>query len=183
MGAMVPPALLSAAGTAGTAASFLNPFTIGFGLAGLGTSIFGGLNQASATRQAGDDYLKAALIQDRTAREGQRIQQEMGRQKMFADMAMGIGNRVAQLGYGADLDFGRQLEGAMFKERELEPVAIANRMAERRAVLGLEGSREAREAADRASRRKMKESVAEFAGKYSGMFGPIAPVNVRNLVV
>ena len=62
MGAMVPPALLSAAGTAGTAASFLNPLTIGLGVAGIGASLFGGLNQASATRQAGDDYLKAALL-------------------------------------------------------------------------------------------------------------------------
>ena len=172
-----------AAGAAGLAASFLNPVTLGLGAASLGTSIFGGLNQANATRRAGEDYLKAAAIKDRTAREALRVQQAMGKQRMFADMAMGIGDRVAQLGYGRDLELGRQMQGAMFKQRELEPVAIANRMAERRALLGLEGSREARDAAERASRRKIRETIAGSAGKFSGMFGPIAPINTKNMFI
>lgn len=169
------------------AASFLNPWTLGLGAANIGASLFGGISSANATRDAANkiakSQLQAARLQTAAADRAAQMQAMLGREAMKGNMAMEIGDRVAKLGYGADLDLGRQFEAQKFQRDVLAPKDIANRMFEERAMIGLKGSKEYQRLRDRESQRRIKEAIAPFAGKYAAMFGGINPINTQNLFV
>jgi hypothetical protein len=126
------------------------------------------------------DMAKAqiAAAQDRLAKEIQ-LSREMGK---FQEGSK-IGSRVAQFGYGADLDFGRQLQAGRIQRGEFADMDQANRNRSMRNMRDFELSGLTRNVRDEESRRKMKESLAKSLAAGRGMFGPIAPVNVSDMVI
>ena len=171
------------ASTAAGAASMFNPLTLGLGAASIGTSLFGASRAADATRQAGKDALRAAKIQAAQADRAAALQAMLGREQMKGGMAMDIGSRVAAGTYLPDLDLGRQMEAKMFEAGPLAERKLATQMMGERAMIGLKGSKEYQRLRDRESQRRIKESIAPFAGKYAAMFGGINPINTQNLFV
>ena len=84
---------------------------------------------------------------------------------------------------GADLEFERQRKGALFEQGPLRDLKLAGDMAERRAILGLSGSEEAKALSRRQNKEQLKRTLAEKQGSMMGMFGRIAPVDVDSLFV
>lgn len=153
----------------------MDPFSIGLGVANLGANIFGGMAQratqaniANARMAASADALKNRIMEGRNMAKFQ----EAGAigQRVFGETA-------------ADLDLGRQMQAAKFQAGPLAEMQLAGEMAGRRAILGLEGSEEAKALRRRANRQKLKESLAAQQGQMAGMFGRIAPVDVETLFV
>ena len=153
----------------------MDPFSIGLGVANLGANIFGGMAQrrtqaniANARMAAAADALKNRVMEGRNMAKFQ----EAGAigQRVFGETA-------------ADLDFGRQMMAQKFQAGPLAEMQLAGEMAGRRAVLGLEGSEEAKALRRRANKQKLKESLAQQQGKLAGMFGRVAPVDVETLFV
>jgi len=153
----------------------MDPFSIGLGVANLGANIFGGMAQratqaniANARMAASADALKNRIMEGRNMAKFQ----EAGAigQRVFGETA-------------ADLDLGRQMQAAKFQAGPLAEMQLAGNMAERRAILGLEGSEEAKALRRRANKQRLKESLAQQQGQMAGMFGRIAPVDVETLFV
>ena len=153
----------------------MDPFSIGLGVANLGANIFGGMAQrgtqaniANARMAAAADALKTRVMEGRNMAKFQ----EAGAigQRVFGETA-------------ADLDFARGMRARKFEAGPLAEMQLAGEMAGRRAILGLEGSEEAKALRRRANRQKLKESLAAQQGQMAGMFGRIAPVDVETLFV
>ena len=154
----------------------MDPFTAGLGIANLGASIFGGIAQrntqaniANAQMAAAADALKNRVIEGRNLAKFQE--------------ASNIANRVFGATTGADLEFDRQRKAALFTQGPLRELKLAGDMAERRAILGLAGSEEAKALSRRQNKAALKRSLAERQGSMMGMFGRIAPVDVDSLFV
>ena len=154
----------------------MDPFTAGLGIANLGASIFGGIAQrntqaniANAQMAAAADALKNRVIEGRNLAKFQE--------------ASNIANRVFGATTGADLEFDRQRKAALFTQGPLRELKLAGDMAERRALLGLAGSEEAKALSRRQNKAALKRSLAERQGSMMGMFGRIAPVDVDSLFV
>ena len=163
-------------GSSGGESTGMDPFSAGLGVANLGASIFGGMaarrtqaNIANAQMAAAADQLKNQI--------------QMTRDMTKFQEASNIANRVFAAGAGAELEMDRQRRGALFKEGPLRELQLAGDMAERRAVLGLQGSEEAKSIARRANKQKLKDTLAQKQGSMMGMFGRIAPVDVDSLFV
>ena len=56
-------------------------------------------------------------------------------------------------------------------------------MVERKAILGLAGSEEAKALSRRENKQRLKDTLAQKQGSMMGMFGRIAPVDVDSLFV
>ena len=154
----------------------MDPLTAGLGVANLGASIFGGMaarrtkaNIANAQMAAAADQLKNQI--------------EMTRDMTKFQEASNIANRVFGATAGADLEFERQRKGALFEQGPLRDLKLAGDMAERRAILGLSGSEEAKALSRRQNKEQLKRTLAEKQGSMMGMFGRIAPVDVDSLFV
>ena len=80
----------------------------------------------------------------------------------------------------SDLDFNRQKAAAAFQAASLE---AANKRDFSRAFSGMEGSLENKEFEQRRNRQKLIDSVVSQNARMSGMFGPIAPINVSTIAV
>lgn len=152
------------AGTQGGGMAF--PF---MAAATLGSSLIGGLfgNSAANTQarianaqlQAAGDQLKWSTLENRQARYGQ----------LAGDIGARVGGETAR-----DLDFDRQRAAAMFQAGPLAERNIALNMQEGRQRLGLEGSAEARDFAQRQRRAELGRTLAERQAAMAGMFGPIS---------
>ena len=176
-GEMVSPGgSLASSDNSGGASKGMDPLTAGLGFANLGASIFGGIAQrntqaniASAQLAASADALKNRVIEGRNLAKFQE--------------GSNIANRVFGATAGADLEFERQRKGALFEQGPLRDLKLAGDMAERRAILGLSGSEEAKALSRRANKQKLKDTLAQKQGSMMGMFGRIAPVDVDSLFV
>ena len=163
-------------GSSGGESTGMDPLSAGLGIANLGASIFGGIAQrntqaniANAQLAASADALKNRVIEGRNLAKFQE--------------GSNIANRVFGATAGADLEFERQRKGALFQEGPLRELKLAGDMAERRAILGLSGSEEAKALSRRANKQKLKDTLAQKQGSMMGMFGRIAPVDVDSLFV
>ena len=149
---------------------------LGLGVANLFMQNRRGQDQMDLQARMANQQIKAA--QDRLNKEIQ-LSREMGK---FQEGSK-IGARVAQYGYGADLDFGRQLQAGRIQRGEFADMDQANRNRSMRNMRDFELSGLTRNMRDEESRRKMKESLANSLAAGRGMFGPIAPVNVSDMVI
>ena len=107
------------------------------------------------------------------------------RDQLSANMAMNIEARkanfakflaqnVADYGYGADLDFGRQMDAAIFDKTRGRDLDRAASFADARQMLGLQMDPMAREMRQGAMRRRIQEETAKRQAEMRGMYGPIA---------
>ena len=154
----------------------MDPLTAGLGFANLGASIFGGMAQRRTQANIANAQMAAAADQLKN-------QVEMTRDMTKFQEASNIADRVFGATTGADLQMERQRRGALFKEGPLRELQLAGDMAERKAILGLQGSEEAKAIARRANKQKLKDTLAQKQGSMMGMFGRIAPVDVDSLFV
>ena len=83
----------------------------------------------------------------------------------------------------SDLDFNRQKAAAAFQAGPLASLEAANKRDFSRAFSGMEGSLENKEFEQRRNRQKLIDSVVSQNARMSGMFGPIAPINVSTIAV
>ena len=136
---------------------------------------------------AGDRYMRAqermGQMQMGAARQRLDAEVMMNRDMAKFNMAGRIGDRNAAYGYGADLDFGRQERAKRQDLGEFADMRFANSMRGMRGERDFELSGLTRNMRDQASRRRMKESLASSLAAGRGMFGPIAPVNVSDMVI
>ena len=163
-------------GGSGGASTGMDPLSAGLGLANLGASIFGGMAQRRTQANIANAQLAAAADQLKN-------QVEMTRDMTKFQEASNIANRVFGATTGADLAYDRQRKAALFTQGPLRELKLAGDMAERRAILGLAGSEEAKALSRRQNKEKLKRTLAEKQGSMMGMFGRIAPVNVDTLFV
>jgi hypothetical protein len=176
-GEMVSPGgSLASSDNSGGASKGMDPLTAGLGFANLGASIFGGMaarrtqaNIANAQMAAAADQLKNQI--------------QMTRDMTKFQEASNIANRVFGATTGADLEFERQRKGALFEQGPLRDLKLAGDMAERKAILGLAGSEEAKAISRRENKQRLKDTLAQKQGSMMGMFGRIAPVDVDSLFV
>ena len=154
----------------------MDPLTAGLGFANLGASIFGGMAQRRTQANIANAQLAAAADQLKN-------QVEMTRDMTKFQEASNIANRVFGATTGADLAYDRQRKAALFTQGPLRELKLAGDMAERRAILGLAGSEEAKALSRRQNKERLKRTLAEKQGSMMGMFGRIAPVNVDTLFV
>ena len=154
----------------------MDPLTAGLGIANLGASIFGGMAQRRTQANIANAQLAAAADQLKN-------QIEMTRDMTKFQEASNIANRVFGATTGADLAYDRQRKAALFTQGPLRELKLAGDMAERRAVLGLAGSEEAKALSRRQNKEQLKRTLADRQGAMMGMFGRIAPVNVDTLFV
>lgn len=162
-------------GGGGAAQGGMGPFTLAAaGISGI-ASIFGGINSSRAARDA-------AYTQAQASKYAADVSRQAG-----IDVAKA---NLAQTMFGAnfqseekDFDRFRQRKVALDK---FGPIADARRDSDRRDMLSTFGFNErgdVRAARQRANRERMKQSVVERTAAMRGMFGPIAPISVRGMVI
>ena len=155
----------------------MDPLTAGLGFANLGASIFGGMSARRTQANIANAQMAAAADQLKN-------QIQMTRDMTKFQEASNIANRIFAAGAGADLEYRPPKERQhFFKQGPLRGLKLAGDMAERRAVLGLSGSEEAKALSRRQNKQKLKDTLAQKQGSMMGMFGRIAPVDVDSLFV
>ena len=154
----------------------MDPLTAGLGIANLGASIFGGMGARATQANIANAQMAAAADQLKN-------QIQMTRDMTKFQEASNIANRVFAAGAGAELEFDRQRRAALFEQGPLRDLKLAGDMAERKAILGLAGSEEAKALSRRQNKEQLKRTLAEKQGSMMGMFGRIAPVQVDSLFV
>lgn len=91
-----------------------------------------------------------------------------------ANFAKFLSQNVADYGYGADLDFGRQMDAAIFDKTRGRDLDRAAFIADTKASLGLQMDPLAKEMRAGAMMRRIREDEARQRAKMSGMYGEIA---------
>lgn len=132
----------------------------GLGLVG---NIFGARSAASAAQaqmDASADQLQKNVMLNREARKG--------------NLAKFIGQNVADYGYGADLDYGRQELASVFDSTRKRDLERGANISDFRAMLGEELSPLSIERKQRARRGRILEETARRRAQTEGMFGPIS---------
>ena len=145
------------------------------GLASAGLNFYGGLKANETARSI--NQAKMAAASDRLRNEVM-----MNREAAKFGEASKVGDRVANFGYGADLDLGRQLQAGRIARGEFADMDIANKMRGFRSFRDFEASPETQALEDQRSQRRIREALAGKLAQGRGMFGPIAPVDASSLV-
>ena len=161
----------------------MDPLSLGLGAANIGVSIWQGINQKNAARdnlnmQTSFARAKMAAARDRLYNEIDMAQKGA----MFAEGSK-IGDRVAQFGYGADLNLGRAIDAKRMELGEFADRQFGNDMRRATADRGFQLSGASQKVKDLDSRRKMKEALATQLAAGRGMFGPIAPIDLNQMVI
>lgn len=91
-----------------------------------------------------------------------------------ANFAKFLSQNIADYGYGADLDYGRQLAAAEFDKTRGRDLDRAAFIADSKASLGLQMDPLAKEMRAGAMMRRIREDEARQQAQMSGMFGEIA---------
>ena len=131
----------------------------GLGLVG---NIFGARSAASAAQaqmDASADQLKNNVMLNREARKG--------------NLAKFIGQNVADYGYGADLDFGRQKRASIFDSTIKRDLERGANIKDFEAMLGAQESELARTQKQRQRKIELDKITKESQAAMEGMFGPI----------
>ncbi len=158
-------------------------------LAPLAAPLISGLFSAGSSMFGANKAEQAAKRSDKTAKENAFLnffQAGLGRQAAEAADTNQYAFAVGDRNFGntlSDLDFGRQKIAAAFQKDILDPKDFANERDDLRARLGMEGSLEAKEFNQRQNRAKLIDSVVAQNARMSGIFGPIAPINVSTIAV
>ena len=132
----------------------------GLGLVG---NIFGARSAASAAQaqmDASADQLQKNVMLNREARKG--------------NLAKFIGQNVADYGYGADLDFGRQKRASIFDSTRKRDLERGANIRDFEAMLGMKENPLFREQKQRQFRRDLEKARVERQAAMEGMFGPIS---------
>ena len=132
----------------------------GLGLVG---NIFGARSAASAAQaqmDASADQLKNNVMLNREARKG--------------NLAKFIGQNVADYGYGADLDFGRQKRASIFDSTIKRDLERGANIKDFEAMLGAQESELARKQKQRQRKFELDKITKERTAQMEGMFGPIS---------
>lgn len=132
------------------------------GLFSLGGSIIGARSQAAAAQaqmDASADQLKNNVMLNREARKG--------------NLAKFIGQNVADYGYGADLDFGRQMRASEFDSTRKRDLERGANIRDFEAMLGMRENPLAREQKQRQRKFELDKITKERTAAMEGMFGPI----------
>ena len=135
---------------------------IGGGLS-LAGSIIGARGQSAAAQaqmDASADQLKNNVMLAREARKG--------------NLAKFIGQNVADYGYGADLDFGRQKRASIFDSTRKRDLERGANIKDFEAMLGMKDDPRFREQKQREFRRGLEKARVERQAAMEGMFGPIS---------
>ena len=132
------------------------------GLFSLGGSIIGARAQSAAAQaqmDASADQLKNNVMLAREARKG--------------NLAKFIGQNVADYGYGADLDFGRQKKASIFDSTRKRDLERGANIKDFEAMLGMKENPLAREQKQRERKFLLDKITKERTAAMEGMFGPI----------
>ena len=132
------------------------------GLFSLGGSIIGARAQSAAAQaqmDASADQLKNNVMLNREARKG--------------NLAKFIGQNVADYGYGADLDFGRQKKASIFDSTRKRDLERGANIKDFEAMLGMKENPLAREQKQRERKFQLDKITKERTAAMEGMFGPI----------
>ena len=132
------------------------------GLFSLGGSIIGARAQSAAAQaqmDASADQLQKNVMLNREARKG--------------NLAKFIGQNVADYGYGADLDFGRQKRASIFDSTRKRDLERGANIADFQAMLGAQESELARTQKQRQRKFELDKITRERQAAMEGMFGPI----------
>ena len=133
------------------------------GLFSLGGSIIGARAQSAAAQaqmDASADQLKNNVMLAREARKG--------------NLAKFIGQNVADYGYGADLDFGRQKRASIFDSTIKRDLERGANIKDFEAMLGMKENPLAREQKQRERKFQLDKITKERTAQMEGMFGPIS---------
>ena len=133
------------------------------GLFSLGGSIIGARAQSAAAQaqmDASADQLKNNVMLNREARKG--------------NLAKFIGQNVADYGYGADLDFGRQKRASIFDSTIKRDLERGANIKDFEAMLGAQDSELARIQKQRQRKFELDKITKERQAAMEGMFGPIS---------
>jgi hypothetical protein len=152
--------------------SFLNTFGPAALLGGLSavTGIYGA-NKAAATARDSDNTSKQIA---QAQLDAQRAGIFESRELAKGNLGFGMFDKVFSAGTGADLDFGRQRNAALFQAGPLASLEAANKRDAFRAEIGMRGSAETKALEQAANREALKRTLAEKQGAMAGMFGRIA---------
>ena len=129
---------------------------------GLFGNIFGARSAASAAQaqmDASADQLTKNVMLNREGRK--------------ANLAKFIGQNVADYGYGADLDFGRQKRASIFDSTRKRDLERGANIKDFEAMLGMKDDPRFREQKQREFRRGLEKARVERQAAMEGMFGPI----------
>ena len=131
------------------------------GIASAGASIFSGI---LGNRAANDSLRMQNAMQNAAIEEARR-----GRE---AEVAFGLGNRLAAFGTGADIELRRQQDAEKFKLNELAPklLDIGSQQSKRERLAAI--SPESKEAALFENFLNMKRTGFQDASRMEGLFGP-----------
>ena len=132
----------------------------GLGLVG---NIFGARSAASAAQaqmDASADQLTKNVMLNREGRK--------------ANLAKFIGQNVADYGYGADLDFGRQKRASIFDSTTKRDLERGANIKDFEAMLGMRENPLFREQKQRQFKRDLEKARVERQAVMEGMFGPIS---------
>ena len=153
-----------------------DPLTLGLGAAGIGASLFGA-NAANQTRA------NMANAQMAAAADQLKWQTMLGREQAKGQMGSEIGSRVFQSTTAPDLEFGRQMEAAMFAAGPLGERQLALDTERERRKYALGESEDVRNQRQRENKEALKRTFAEKQAQMAGVFGRIAPQNVSTYFV
>ena len=129
----------------------------GLGLVG---NIFGARSAASAAQaqmDASADQLKNNVMLNREARKG--------------NLAKFIGQNVADYGYGADLDFGRQMRASEFDSTRKRDLERGANISDFEAMLGMKENPLFREQQQRKFKRDLEKARVERQATMEGVLG------------
>lgn len=143
------------------------------------TGMFGANKAEEAARRSDNTSKQIAQAQLDAQRAGILESRELAK----GNLGFGMFDKIFSAGTGADLDFGRQRNAALFQRTTLDPMDFANKLAASRGEIGLRGSSEVKALEQAANRDRLKQTLAEKQGAMIGMFGRIAPVDTSTLFV
>jgi len=147
--------------------SGMDPLTLGLGVFGIGSSLFGGIMGAQSAASAAQAQFAAA--------DAKRLSDvQIGRDTAKAQMGMGMWGPLFQATTGSDIEEARQRRALQTAFSELAPqeTALMSERSRRERLARI--SPESKEAALFENLLNMKRTGFQEAAKMEGMFGPTA---------
>jgi hypothetical protein len=145
--------------------SGMDPLTFGLGIAGIGSSLFGGLLGQQSTASAMQAQLAAA--------DAKRLSDvQVARDTAKAQMGMGMWGPLYQSTTGSDIEEARQRRaiGTAFSELAPKETALMSERSRRERLARI--SPESKEASMFENLLNMKRTGFQQAAQMEGMFGP-----------
>ncbi len=173
-----PESYLKSSGSGAFLGSGSKPMAFGWddALLGVGTALSGAFGMMGAQKQANT---QAAIANAQLAAQADAVRNAREMQK--GSMGMGMFNTLFGSTTAPDIEFGRQLAAKRKEYSEFLPKQTGLERENIRWQTAFGTSPEARALSRQERMGRLQETIAGYMAQPTGMFGPIARINIESL--